>query len=245
MSELRRLRESIADLLVGQRREMIIPQADGVERTWLKGTDKLVDFGRKRAACVGRTDGSSDGDVGGAEPLERAHHDADREAGGDAIIDEDDLTAGDFGRAPTGAINGFAASQLGEFTGDDRVHLGRRDFFHRDERFIKETNAAARDGADREFLVPRVTELAHEGDVERRVERAGNFKADGDAAARESEDEGALPRVRLGEDPGECPAGIGAITVANGGCHDESAQIISGSAPVALRQRQARYHRIE
>ena len=59
----------------------------------------------------------------------------------------------------------------------------------RDERFVEHADAATGDGAHRKLRMTRRTELAHDENVERRVQMTGDFVADGNAAARQCQDD--------------------------------------------------------
>jgi hypothetical protein len=213
--------EDFADLVVAYGGEVIIPETDGVEGFGLDGADEFVDGGGERGAGFGRADGNGDGDVGRVDALQREHGDAEAVAGGEAVIDEDEAAMGEIGWRSVAAVEGFAAAEFGGFARDDVVDDVFGDAVGGDEGIVEELHAAAGDGADGEFGIGRVADFADEEDVEGQIERAGDFGADGDTAARKREHEGVIVRVR-GEMAGESLARFGAVAVAIDRRHGEA-----------------------
>jgi hypothetical protein len=76
---------------------------------------------------------------------------------------------------------------------------------------VEDPDAAARDRAHGQLLVPRHAELADQEDVERRLERAGDLVADRDASARERQDDDARPVGVGAEHAGQRAAGVGSV----------------------------------
>ena len=56
-----------------------------------------------------------------------------------------------------------------------------------DRGVVEYLHTARGDRADRKFRVPGGAELSHQEHIERRLERSGNFEADGNATSRKSE----------------------------------------------------------
>lgn len=206
---------------VGHRGEMVIPEADGVEGAGLHGADQFIDSAGEQGAGFGCADGNGDGDVGGMKFLQGEDGDAQAVAGGDAVVDEDDVAVCEIERWAVAAVERFAALELGGFAFDRLVDDLMSDAFGGDEGVVEELDAAGGECADGELGVGGMADFAHEKNVERNVERAGDLGADGHAAARQREHEGVLAGLR-GEVPCERLAGFAAVAVAIDRCHGEA-----------------------
>ena len=84
---------------------------------------------------------------------------------------------------------------------------------------------------------PGTRKLAHDEDVERRVELARHLRGDGHAAAREAEDDDAVAARIVVQALRQPAAGVGAVTEALGiGRHRPAGRPLAGRVARRLRQ---------
>ena len=137
----------------------------------------------------------------------RAH----RRAGGEPIVDQDDRAPADVDRAAPRAVGALAPLQLATLPDRDARERLVGDPERGDDIVVHDPRAVARDGSERELLPARRPELAHEIDVERDAELAGELESDHHAAAGQREDEHVTP-VRIRRE-GVCEGAAGVATV--------------------------------
>src|SRR5262249_44935261 len=139
-------------------------------------------------------------------------------SGGDAVIDDDGSSILDVERRAARAVDGAAALDLFELTRRLflDIILGHTQLFC--QRRVDEglRPSAVADRAERQFGLPRNADLAHENDIERRIERPGDLEPDRDAAARQGQHDRA-PVFKMRQSARKLAAGIGAVGELHGG----------------------------
>jgi hypothetical protein len=150
----------------------------------------------------------------GSPAQHRAQCDPHCRSDSDAVIDDNHSTPGDFDWRSAGTVGiatPFDLLQLLLRLGFDvvlrDVEAGRELPVNKGVR----SNAIG-DCAEGELGLPRHADLANEHDIERRIERLGNLKTDGDAAARQGQDH-RLPVRQMCQLAGKAASGITAICV--------------------------------
>ena len=134
-----------------------------------------------------------------------------RRAGREAVVDQDRGATVEVGRRPVAPVRALPARQLRLLACRDGVDLRRGDARHLDDLRVEHPDAAGRDGAHRELLVPRHAELPDEEDVERDAELPRDLEADGHASARQREDDD-VSAARVSAEPlAEEAPGVGAV----------------------------------
>ena len=114
------------------------------------------------------------------------------------------------------AVGLLAAEEFGAFPGDDVVDGGLGDVEGVDDVVVEDCGVVGGDGAQGKFFVSWDAELADDEEVERCVECLGDLEGDGDAAAREAEDEEVGQMGAVGEMGGELSAGVGSVMKGQG-----------------------------
>ena len=150
--------------------------------------------------------------MSGRAPLQRADRGFHACAGGDAVIDDDGRAAVRGSSRPVAKIDGAAPLDFAEFglgaPPDFPLANSQRvgDFAIDDEiaRF------AVHGGGERQFRIGRRADLSHQDQVERRLERARDGRADRDAAAGQGVNHG-MARRAAAERAGEKPPGGGPV----------------------------------
>src|SRR5262245_5640656 len=118
--------EQFANLLVCGLREVPVPQADRVERLGGYCADDLVGFFLELFAGLGGADRNGHDDLSRALLAQGPYRGAHRRASGQAVVDQDDGTAADFGWRTNSAIEPFATLEFLLFVGGHGVnHLLR------------------------------------------------------------------------------------------------------------------------
>jgi hypothetical protein len=120
------------------------------------------------------------------EALDAGTH---RRAGRQAVVDQYYSFLMEIREDSIAAVMPFLSLQLGFRRGGHSFNLSVTHTSHSDEIAVQHANATTRDRADREFLLPRQAQLAHDEDVERNIERRGHLEPHGDSASRKGKDE--------------------------------------------------------
>lgn len=191
--------------------EVVEPFADGAEVGRFEDADDGVGFAGEAVGGGGGGDADGGDDFGGAEFAHGGDGGGHGGAGGDAVVDEEDGTAGDVEGAAAAAVEAFATAEFGAFEGDFAFDFELGDAQLPEEIVIEDDDFADGEGAHGEFRLPGDAEFADEADVEREVQRAGDGGAEDDAAAGEGEDEAAGGAAVGAQFVGEPVTGVGAI----------------------------------
>src|SRR5690349_23257020 len=104
--------EYLVYFLVGRLGEVLVPDADGVERGRRFGAHDVVDDTTKFVARLGRRYGDRDDDTGRRLLAEREHGNAHRRAGGETIVDQDDGAMVQRGKRSSVAIGALTPLEL-------------------------------------------------------------------------------------------------------------------------------------
>jgi hypothetical protein len=123
-------------------------------------------------------------DACGRERSRRDDGGVHRGAGGHAVVDDDDGRTGNRERRATGAVRSFAALELLELTGANRLDLRLVEAELLEQLVVVDGHAAVSDGAERELGIERRAELAYNQCVDRCIEGRGNLARHRYAAAR-------------------------------------------------------------
>ncbi len=204
---------------VGDGRKVVIPKADGVKGAGLKRTENLVDRGGEEGAGLRRADGDGDGQAGGVLPAQSEDRDAHRVAGRDAVVDEHEMTTGNFRRGAPSAIEDFASLEFEGFVADDFLKSLGAEAGVGDQSVVEQSAAAGGDRAHGGFGRAGQPEFTHHENVEGSAEGAGEFPAHGNAAARQRENKwvGAVKIFR--DEPREGVAGFRTVAISIRGNH--------------------------
>src|ERR1700730_404593 len=204
-------REDLPDLLVGGRREVLVPEPDGVEGLRGRSADHAVDFAGQLVASLGRGDGHGDDDLPRPLPAERFDGCAHRCPGGEAIVDEHYRPPRDLGRWAPVPIQALALVQLlhRPFERPVELFLGHLP----DERGIDEDDASGGDRPHRELLVAGKADLANHEDVEWRTEAPCHRLRHRYASARQCENEEVSRPAQVFERVRELFARVAAVAV--------------------------------
>jgi hypothetical protein len=101
---------------------------------------------------------------------------------GDAVVDEDHCVARDVDRSTPTAVGALPPMKLLGLAVDRGLQLLVADAETAHQVVVDHHAATRSDGAHREFLPLRHTELAHQENVQRRVQERCDFPADGHTA---------------------------------------------------------------
>src|SRR5258706_11630715 len=219
-------RQRVVDFVVGGLAELVVPEAHRTEGVGSDRADHLVYVALQALADRRRADGDGDDDARGVAVLQRLDRGAHRGARGQPVVDEDRSAAFERWSVAPVAVGAFASLQLVELARGDLVDhaLRNAELVHR--LAIEHAYSAARDGTHRILLVAGHAQLAHHENVERGAQRAGDLVGDGNAAARQAQDDDIGLSGVFGEELREKPPRLGAIMewpraeagIAFGGC---------------------------
>ena len=120
-------------------------------------------------------------------PTDGACGSAHGRAGRESVVDQDHRAVAQVDRGAAVAIELLASHELPAFDGRGALDVIVSEFQLGDDRVVEHTDTAARDRAEGQLLMARNTELAHEKQIERRREAAGELEADRHAASRQRE----------------------------------------------------------
>lgn len=182
-----RARQRLDDLSIVDFMEVAIVAPDG-EIALVRGdedrdvvaltTDELDGFRRR--------DGDGADDSSGARTPRVRDGALHRRGRRDAVVDDDDISTLDRHRRRVASDAQLEVARPLRLFLEERRHRTAEIFFRirRDDRF-----AGRRDGTEREFGLPRMTDFADDDDVEISVERERDGVRDDDSPARDAEDE--------------------------------------------------------
>jgi peptidyl-prolyl cis-trans isomerase A (cyclophilin A) len=179
--------EQLADFLVGRLREVLVPQADRVERLRLVGADGLVRLPLELLARLDRPDRDGDHDPGRLQPAQGGHRGPHGRAGGQPVVHQDHRLPPDVQRRPVAAILPLPPVQLPPLLSGNPVdqRLGRLQHLHHP--IVEDADAAGGDGPHRQLLVARHAQLADQEHVQRRAQHFRDLVGDRDAAPRQGQ----------------------------------------------------------
>ena len=120
-------------------------------------------------------------------------------SGGEAVVHKNGEPIVDCQGRSSGTIDPFATLEFRPLFACDLLDDIRLDLPTFDNVVVQDTNTAACDGPERQFLVAGGAEFADEKDVEGYADRSGDAQGDGHSAAREAEDNG-LPGSKHARD---------------------------------------------
>ena len=130
------------------------------------------------------SDGDGEDDLGGAvRPRDLAGRPGGRSRG-NPVVDDDDGSTGHRDRWTLGSESLGAALHFDAFATFDLGELPITNLREADDVVVDDPGAGFADSAHTQFGLERHAELAHHDDVERRVERAGDFEGDRHPAPR-------------------------------------------------------------
>ena len=175
------------DLLVGRRRELLVPESNGVERLRHRDTDDLVSHSSQSLAGLTRPDWHGDNDARRGMLPQRQDRRLHRRAGREPIINEDDRPIANDSRAATASVQRVAPFQLETFAHGDLFDESVRNPQIPNQVAAQDLDAAGGDRPHRELRMTGPAEFPNEKDVERGFESPRDFVSDRDAASRKPE----------------------------------------------------------
>jgi len=188
-------------------------------------------------ARAGVGDGQADDHAGRVLQTHRPDGGDHRLADRRALVDEDDGAPGELGRRAIAAVVAVHAREDAALLGVNGLDPVGGDVQCLHDALDQDARAAGRDRPERVVLVARQAQLAHDEDVERRVELARHLRGDGPAAAREAEDDDAVAARIVVQALRQPAAGVGAVTEALGiGRHRPAGRPLAGRVARRLRQ---------
>src|SRR6185503_11247066 len=185
--------EEIVDFLVGGLIEVLVPETHGVEGLRCAKADDVVHLPSERPAGLPRADRHRDHDLSRSFLAESRDGRAHGGTGCQPIVYEDDGAAAQVGESAIVAISSLAPLELLALARGDALEGLVVDAIGPQHLLVHDAHATARDRADTELLVPGESDLPHDEDVQRRVERVGKLERDGDAASWKPEDDEVRP----------------------------------------------------
>ena len=179
--------QKLFDLRVGRLGKIVVRLPDGDEVYRTVCADDLVGLLLESRARFRRPDGDADNDSLGPPLAESDHRCPHARAGGDAIVHEDHGAAPHVERRALSAVEALAALQLETLSGRDRLHdrLGQTQGSH--EVVIDDAHGTGGKGTHGKLLVPGKSQLAHDEDIERRVELSSYLESHRHTAARQGQ----------------------------------------------------------
>ena len=180
--------DELPDLLIGGRREVVVPQPDRAKILWRLRTDDPIGVLPQSPAGVGRANRRRRDDCRRSEltqPDQRGFH---RRACGEAVVHDDDRSIPEIGTRSRASILSIPTIELESLTHRDLLDHRSRDAQVSNETFVKHFNAALGDGSHRQLRMTGHTQLPDEKDIERRTEVSRDFGRHGNPASREPQD---------------------------------------------------------
>lgn len=169
--------------------EILKIRADRQERIGRGEADHFVGIVADDIQRLGRSDRNRQDNAGCLILPQGFERDPCRSSGGYAVVNQDDRPAGDGDGPPVSEIKPSPALDLGKLAvlfSLDVTGVGpddRQDFLVQDELRVRTVD----DRADTVFLMSRRTDLAHQQNIERRMEGLCHLEGDGNTTARQSE----------------------------------------------------------
>jgi hypothetical protein len=210
-------REQPRHLVVARLAEVAVPEPDGLERLGHGWTDDPIGQPRQPVARLPRADGHGDDDLRRRARAQRDDGRLHRCARCQAVVDQDHGAALDRRRAPAGAVARVVPIDLEPLACGHLRDGCAREAQAPHEVVVQHLGAVFGDRAEGQLLVPGHAELAHEEDVERRVERARHLSGDGHAAAGQGEHQRIAASRVLAQRVRQHPARVGAVGKTRGG----------------------------
>ncbi len=206
-----RLVQQADDVGIVELAEVLVEGADGAERERNLEADNLIGFGPQLQHGVERRHRHGQHQPPRARTAHRAQGGAHRRAGRDAVVHEDDGAPGDRRARTAVDVHGPPALDLPDLAILLRLDPGGGHVLRNlrvDDGFDV---TAIGHGTDGQLWLERCADLAHEHDVERRVERPRDLAPDRNAAARQSQDDRFLV-AEVHQPCGEASAGFAPVT---------------------------------
>jgi hypothetical protein len=171
--------------------EVAVELADGVKGVGRLEADKLVDFMAQILTGAGGGYGNRDHDTanGRAEGTSCRFH---CRSGGEAIIDQKDGATDEREGRMAAAVGSFAAFDLEPFAGGNGGDGFLADSVSGHNVALDDDDSATGNSAHGQFLLTGDAKFAYDKDVERQAQFECDFKRDGNAAARQAEDDGTV-----------------------------------------------------
>ena len=203
-------------LVVGRRREVGVPLADGAERRRLQRADQLVGERADLGARVRRADRHGDDEPRRTRRAHGLHRGAHRGAGGQAVVDDDHRPPGQRRALTVPAESALALDKLAPGDLGAPLDLLGADAEVPDDLLVEHPQTAGRDGSDGQLVVVRGADLAHDQHIEVAPDPRRDGRGDRHAATGESEHE--RRRITV-PDPGmdllgQQASGLGAVAEA-------------------------------
>src|SRR5579883_2272187 len=173
-----RARKQLPDLIIAGLLEVFVPFPDGLKVGRRHQADQLVHFAPQHVARARRSHRHCDYDAPGLLLPQRCHGRAHGRAGRQTVVAQNRGAAAQLGRRPVAAVLALAAFELGLFARGDALNRLFRYPQLENDVAVHHADAARGDRAHRQLFVPRDTELAHQENVERRLQRVSHLIAD-------------------------------------------------------------------
>jgi hypothetical protein len=193
-------------------REVLVPKSDRLKRTRSFRAHDVIDLAAENIAGFRRGNGHRDNQAAWPELVDCANGCQHSRPGCEPIIDKNDDASFNVERRSAFAVRDLASLQFPPLKLYDRIHFLLADASHVQNVVVENADSAARDCAQREFLMTRDAQLSHEEHIERCIEILGYFEPDRDSATRQREHKHIRATPILVKSFGQDPARIGSIS---------------------------------
>ena len=179
--------QQVGNLLVGYLREILVEFPNRSERLRCIDANKIVNFLAQSLICRKRRHGSGHNQSRRLQMAQGRNGRSYAGTCGDAVVHQDRCASLDIERRPGASVETLAPVQFSSFPGGHLFDSGFRYPDRPDDLGIENANPAAGDGSERQFLLPRDSELAGHEYVELDAQCLGNLESNGNSSARNTQ----------------------------------------------------------
>ena len=197
--------------MVAHRREVAIPEPDGLERVWAPGAYQLVDLAGQRVARLTRGDGDRHDHPGHPPAPQGLHGCPHRRPGGQPVVDQDHCHADEVAGRSIAAIDLLLKLERRQLARRHPLDLLLAQPGCPYDLWIEHAYPARGDRAHGELLLPGHAELAHQEHLQRDAERPRYLVGHRHAPAGQAEHDDIGAARILDQAFGQPPAGVGPV----------------------------------